>query len=75
MIVLAISLYLISVFVATIIFMVIDGNTDEWEEPIACFACGLVWPAVMVIALTIYLINRLQKVANWIIQRRSDKGI
>ena len=71
MIVLAISLYFNSVFVAMMAFAVID----DFKDFNAYFACGLVWPAVMVIALTICLINRLQKVANWIIQRRSDKGI
>ena len=74
MIVLAISLYLIAVFVTTVIIMVTDEACPK-TDPSACLAVGFFWPVVALVALFVGISKVLQKIANWIIQRRSDKGI
>lgn len=74
MIVLAISLYLIAVFITTVIIMVTDEARPK-TDPSACLAVGFVWPIVALVGLFIGISKVLQKIANWIIQRRSDRDI
>ena len=75
MIVLAIiSLYLIAVFVTTVIIMVTDEACPK-TDPSACLAVGFFWSVVALVGLFVGISKVLQKIANWIIQRRSDKGI
>ena len=70
MIVLAISLYLIAVFVTTVIIMVTDEACPK-TDPSACLAVGFFWPVVALVGLFVGISKVLQKIANWIIQRRS----
>ena len=70
MIVLTISLYLIAVFVTTVIIMVTDEAYPKTDPP-ACLAVGFFWPVVALVGLFVGISKVLQKIANWIIQRRS----
>ena len=72
MIVLAISLYLIAVFVTTVIIMVTDEAYPKTDSS-ACLAVGFFWPVVALVALFIWISKVLQKVADWIIQRRNKR--
>ena len=72
MIVLAISLYLIAVFVTTVVIMVTDEACPK-TDPSACLAVGFFWPVVALVGLFVGISKVLQKIANWIIQRRSKR--